>query len=190
LLAEQLEVKEVVNRALLSVTVVEVKAEDQVPKQVAQLEEVIQQLQQCIADLELRIVPETPQDVRDQREATARSAVERLKDLTLECKQLTDHSALTYERLTKSPELRALESQLQEVKYQAEKIQAQLKPLSAVERMKRSHEQMDHPVADPHYPKQSYGDNSETPTSTRQGLSIMYRGRRPRSRARVGCHYS
>jgi hypothetical protein len=34
-----------------------------------------------------------------------------------------------------------LESQLQEAKYQAEKIQAQLKPLSVVERMKRSHEQ-------------------------------------------------
>jgi hypothetical protein len=45
LLAEQLEVKEMVNRALCSVTVVEVKAEERVPQQVAQLEEVIQQLQ-------------------------------------------------------------------------------------------------------------------------------------------------
>jgi hypothetical protein len=42
LLAEQLEVKEMVNRALRSVTVVEVKTEEQVPQQVAQLEEVIQ----------------------------------------------------------------------------------------------------------------------------------------------------
>jgi FtsZ-binding cell division protein ZapB len=83
--------------------------------------------------LELRTVPETPQDVRDQREATARSAVERLKALTLECKQLIDRSALTYEQLAESPELRALESQLQEAKYQAEKIQAQLKPLLVVE---------------------------------------------------------
>jgi hypothetical protein len=89
LLAEQLEVKEAVNRALRSVTIIEVKAEDQVTKQVAQLEEVIQQLQQCIADLELRTVPETPQEVKDQREATARSTVERLKALTLECKQFT-----------------------------------------------------------------------------------------------------
>jgi hypothetical protein len=45
-----------------------------------------------------------------------------------------------YEQLTENPELKALESQLQEVKYQAETIQAQLKPLSAVERMKRSQE--------------------------------------------------
>jgi hypothetical protein len=73
LLAEQLEVKERVNRALLSVTVIEVKAKERVPQQVVQLEEVIQQLQQRIADLELRAVPETPQDVRDQREATARA---------------------------------------------------------------------------------------------------------------------
>jgi predicted nucleic acid-binding Zn-ribbon protein len=37
--------------------------------------------------------------------------------------------------------LKALESQLQKVKQQAETIQAQLKPLSAVERMKQSQEQ-------------------------------------------------
>jgi hypothetical protein len=52
-------------------------------------------------------VPETPQDVRDQREATARSTVERIKSLAME-------------KLTENPELKALESQLQEVKYQAE----------------------------------------------------------------------
>jgi len=81
LLAEQLEVKERVNRALRSVTIIETKAKERVPQQVVQLEEVIQQLQQCIADLELRVVPETPQDVRDQREETARSVVETLKAL-------------------------------------------------------------------------------------------------------------
>jgi hypothetical protein len=90
---------------------------------VNQLIEAIQQLQQRIADLELRIVPETPQDVRDQREATTQSIVERLKALTLECKKLIDHSAQTYEQLMENPELKALESQLQEAKYQAEKIQ-------------------------------------------------------------------
>jgi hypothetical protein len=46
-----------------------------------------------------------------------------------------------YGRLTENPELKTLESQLQEAKYQAEIIQAQLKPLSAIERMKRSQEQ-------------------------------------------------
>jgi hypothetical protein len=74
--------------------------------------------------LELHAVPKTPQDVGDQREATTRSAVERLKSLTLECKKLADYSAMTYEQLAESPELRALQSQLQEAKYQAEKIQA------------------------------------------------------------------
>jgi prefoldin subunit 5 len=39
------------------VTVLEIKAEDRVMKQVEQLTEAIQQLQQCIADLELRTVP-------------------------------------------------------------------------------------------------------------------------------------
>jgi hypothetical protein len=105
LLVEQLEVKERVHRALRSMTFVEVKTEEQVPQQVAQLEEVIQQLQQCIVDLELCIVPKTPQDVRDLREATAHSAVDRLKALALECKQLSNQTAQTYENLTKNPKL-------------------------------------------------------------------------------------
>jgi hypothetical protein len=67
-------------------------------------------------------VPNTPQDVRDQREATARSTVERINALAMECKQLTDCSAQTYEQLTDNPELKALESQLEEVKYQAKMI--------------------------------------------------------------------
>ena len=59
----------------------------------------------------------------------------------MECKQLSDRSAQTYERLTENLELKALESQLQEAKQQEETIQVQLKPLSVVERMKRSQDQ-------------------------------------------------
>jgi uncharacterized protein YaaN involved in tellurite resistance len=75
LLAEKLEVKEAINRALHSMIVVEIKVEDRVTQQVEHIEEVIQHLQQRITDLELHSVPETPQDVKDQREATTRSAV-------------------------------------------------------------------------------------------------------------------
>jgi uncharacterized protein involved in exopolysaccharide biosynthesis len=64
----------------------EPKEEDRVEHQVVQLVEAIQQLQQRITDLELRAVPTTPQDVRDQREATAQSIVERIKALAMECK--------------------------------------------------------------------------------------------------------
>jgi hypothetical protein len=106
------------------VTGLEKKVEEPVEHQVAQLAEAIQQLQQRITDLELRTVPNTLQDVRDQREATARSTVERIKALAMECKQLSDRSAQTYERLTEDPELKALESQLQEAKQQAEIVQA------------------------------------------------------------------
>jgi hypothetical protein len=72
---------------------------------VAELEEVIHKLQQRIADLELRAIPKTPQDVRDQREATSQSVVDRLKDLALECKQLSNCNAQTYENLTEYREL-------------------------------------------------------------------------------------
>jgi hypothetical protein len=65
----------------------------------------IQKLQQHIADLELRVVPKTPQKVRNLREATVRSAVGRLKYISLECKQLSNRSAQTYENLTENPKL-------------------------------------------------------------------------------------
>ena len=82
-------------------------------------------------------MPETPQDIRDLREAIARNVVGRLKALELECKQLTSRSAQTYETLTENLELQALESQLQEAKKHADMLQAQLKVLSPVKRMKR-----------------------------------------------------
>jgi hypothetical protein len=51
--------------------IIEVIMEDHLSQQVTQLEEVIQQLQQRITDLELCTVPETPQEIRDLREAIA-----------------------------------------------------------------------------------------------------------------------
>jgi hypothetical protein len=64
-LVQQREVKEAVSRELHPVTVLEMKVEDQITQQVEKLAEYIQQLQQCIVDLELCTVPENPQDVRD-----------------------------------------------------------------------------------------------------------------------------
>jgi hypothetical protein len=84
LFTEKLKVKEMVTKALCSVTIVEVKVEEQVPQQVEQIEEVIQHLQQCIADLELHTMLETPQYVRDLREETSCNTVDRLKSLALE----------------------------------------------------------------------------------------------------------
>jgi hypothetical protein len=75
----------------------------------------------------------------DQREENARSTVERIKALASECKLLNNRSAQTYEHLTE--DLRELEARLQEEKKQASTVQAQLKLLSAVEKMKRSQEQ-------------------------------------------------
>jgi hypothetical protein len=97
LLVEKLKVKEPINKALHFVKGLEPQAKDQVTHQVENLIEAIQQLQQIIADLELRTVPDTPQDVRDQRDATSRGTVERIKALTMECKKLSDCSAQTYE---------------------------------------------------------------------------------------------
>jgi hypothetical protein len=47
----------------------------------------------------------------------------------------------TYGHLAEYPELRTLEAQLQEAKQQASTLQAQMKLLTVVEKMKRSQEQ-------------------------------------------------
>jgi uncharacterized protein YdcH (DUF465 family) len=90
--------------------------EDSVERKVWNIFEVIQQLQQRIAELDLQEVPITPKEVRDIREETVRRKDERIKTLALECKQLSSRSVHTYECLAEDPELRTLESQLQEEK--------------------------------------------------------------------------
>jgi DNA-directed RNA polymerase subunit F len=69
LLAEKVRVKEAVNRALSYVTGLEKKEKEPLEHLVTQLTDAIQKLQQKITYLELRIVPNTLQDVRGQREA-------------------------------------------------------------------------------------------------------------------------
>jgi hypothetical protein len=57
--------------------------------------------------------------VCDQREETAKNLVVIIRFLTSECKQMSDRSAQAYESLTKYPELRKIEAQLQEAQQQA-----------------------------------------------------------------------
>jgi hypothetical protein len=117
LLAEKTVVKEAVTRALLSVSGLAQEEPESTEMQVGKLAEAIQQLQARVMELELQAVPSTPQEVHDQREEASRNAVERIRALASECKQLSDRSAQTYECLAEDPELRKLEAQLQEVKH-------------------------------------------------------------------------
>jgi hypothetical protein len=115
LLAEKTVVKEAVTKSLRSVSGLAQEEEESTEMQVGKLAEAIQQLQARVMELELQAVSSTPQEVHDQREEAARSAVGRIRALTSECKKLSDRSAQTYECLTEDPELRKLEAQLQEV---------------------------------------------------------------------------
>jgi hypothetical protein len=116
LLAEKTMVKEAVTRSLNYVSSFTQEEPESTAIQVGKLVEAIHHLQERVAELELQAVSSTPQEVWDQREYVARSAVERIRALTSECKKLSDRSALTYECLVEDPELRKLEAQLQEAK--------------------------------------------------------------------------
>jgi hypothetical protein len=84
LLAKHIGIEETVNKSFRSVTGLEQKAKEPIEFQVMKLVEVIQQLQQRVMELELQTIPQTPQEVSDQREMTARSTVEGIKALTEE----------------------------------------------------------------------------------------------------------
>jgi hypothetical protein len=84
LLTKQMGVKEVVTRELHSVSGLTQIEEETVESQVEKLNEAIQQLQERVAELEQQVMPSTPQEVRDKREETSRSTVERIKALALE----------------------------------------------------------------------------------------------------------
>jgi predicted RNase H-like nuclease (RuvC/YqgF family) len=100
----------------------------------------------------------------------AKSAVERIRALASECKKLSDQSAQTYERLAEDPELKKLEAQLQEAKQQASTVQAQMKLLTAVEKMKRSQEQCAVQQAGYFHPEKSHGGDTETPVGAGRSL--------------------
>jgi uncharacterized protein with PIN domain len=141
LLTEQAMVKEAVRKVCRSVPGLVQEEQEPVEAQVVKLAETLQQFQARIAELEARTVSSTPQEVRDQREESTKNTVASIKSLTSACKQLSDRSTQTYECLTEDPELKKLEAQLQEAQQQAFSLQAQMKLLTVVERMKRSQEQ-------------------------------------------------
>jgi hypothetical protein len=76
------------------------------------LVEVIQQLQQRVVELDLQAMLSTPQEERDRWEITSHNIVERIKEITEECKQLSTRSAQIHESLKKNPELHKMESEL------------------------------------------------------------------------------
>jgi hypothetical protein len=141
--------------------------EETTESQVGKLVEAIQQLQARVVELEIQAVPSTPQEVRDQREETTRSAVERIRALASECKKLSDRSAQTYEHLAEDLELRILEAQLQEVKQQASTMQVQLKLLTASGEDEKVAGAARSSTIGHCHPEQSYGGDTETPAECR-----------------------
>jgi hypothetical protein len=93
LLTKHIGIEEAINGAFRSVIGLEQKAEEPIECQVMKLAEVIQQLQQRVMELDLQTIPQTPQEVCDQRELNAQSTVERIKTLVAECKQRSSISA-------------------------------------------------------------------------------------------------
>jgi len=124
LLAKQMGIREAVTRALRYVSGLAHMEAEIVKKQVGKLAETIQQMQARVAELETQAMLSIPQEVRDHREKSTRSVVERIRALASEYKKLSDQSAQTYECLAEDPELRTLEAQLQEVKKHASTMQA------------------------------------------------------------------
>jgi hypothetical protein len=81
LLAKQTDVREEVTRALHSVLGLAQEEPESTEMEVGKLAEAIQQLQARVMELEIQIVPNTPQEVHNQREEVVRNAVGRIREL-------------------------------------------------------------------------------------------------------------
>jgi len=86
-------VKEVVTKALRSVSSLAQEEEESVEIQVGNLVGAIQQLHARVTKLDLQAVLSTPKEVHDQREEIAKGEVERIRALTSKFKKLSDRSA-------------------------------------------------------------------------------------------------
>ena len=93
LFVKQIGIEEAVKRAFHSMNGLDHKAEEPIEHQAMKHVEFIQQLQQRVLELELQAISSTPQEERDQREVNALSTVERIKELTKECKKLSSRNA-------------------------------------------------------------------------------------------------
>jgi hypothetical protein len=83
----------VVRKSLLSVPGLAQEEHEAAEVQVVKLDKAIQKLQARVTKLEIQAVPSTPQEVRDQKEEDAKNAMERIRFLASECKQLSNRSA-------------------------------------------------------------------------------------------------
>ena len=96
-------IKDTVTKSLLFVPGLAQEDRESTDMQVGKLVEAIQYLQARIMELEIQAVSSTLQEVCDRREEETKNVVGRIRALTSECKQLSDQSEKTYERLVEDP---------------------------------------------------------------------------------------
>jgi hypothetical protein len=81
--------------------VVEATVEDQV----SNISIIIKGLQNKIIELELRALPGTPPEEREQRERTTQTIVEKIKSLEQECIKMCDKGTCIWKNITNNPEM-------------------------------------------------------------------------------------
>jgi hypothetical protein len=86
-------IKKAVTKSLHSVSGLAHEELESTEMQVGKITKAIQQLQAWTMELELQAVPITLKEVCHQREQVVRNVVERIRELPLECKKLSNRSA-------------------------------------------------------------------------------------------------
>ena len=88
-----------------------------------------------IAELQLRITPESPPEVREQRRKDIQALATNISDLVSSAAKLLDESVEAWEKLQKNPEVEKLQYTIKQRQTELDVVKAEIKTLPPVQKM-------------------------------------------------------
>lgn len=112
-----------------------ISEESSVEEAIRQVSSLMKGLQMKVSDIETRMLSSTPQEVRDQREVEAKSAVTSMFEAVEQCEKLLGESAQIWSDLVEDAELQKVQAQIKALQIQHENLKRVMKTLSPLEKM-------------------------------------------------------
>jgi hypothetical protein len=94
-----------------------------------------------VAELQLRIRPETPPYLREQRVSDIRASAQKISDLVVSASKLLDESLTAWETLQENPEAQKLQDLIKQRQAELEQVKAEIKtmpPAQKIVKLKQS----------------------------------------------------
>ena len=136
----------VLDEACRSLPDFDIQAEEELEQQITNLKDYAQQSQSeiekmkveheaQIAELQLRIIPEIPPKVREQRHRDIQASAMNISDLGSSASKLLDESVKAWANLQDNPEVEKLQGTIKQQKAELDAVKAEIKTLPPMQKM-------------------------------------------------------